>query len=46
MNDDFSRFGYVFPPEEVIGMYTDGLTPIINSLVQQFRDTHKGCTYM
>lgn len=44
IKDDFSRFGNVFGPEEVISMYVDGLAAAINSLVQRFRDTNKECT--
>lgn len=46
MNHAFSRCSNAFLPEEVINMYINGLTLAINSLVQRFRDTHEGCTYM
>lgn len=46
MIDAFSRCVNLFRPDEVVCMYIDELNPAIIFLVQQFNDTHEGCTCM
>lgn len=46
MNDNFGCLGDTFYPEQFINMYIDGSKPANNSLVQEYCNTHEGCSYM
>lgn len=46
INDAFCRFGNMFSSQGAIKLKIDDFILAINSLVQQYCDTHEGCMYM
>lgn len=37
---------FFFPPEDIININIEELTPVVNFLVPRFPDTHEHCMYV